>query len=84
MGLQTLLPEILRGFDDLKWASLIGGPIPQLLNVIAIGIAHFVWKDASFHQVAVISILSSFTSSAVFCDASRLAACSSMGRNRAF
>lgn len=65
ISLQTLLPEILRGFDDLKWASLLGGPIPQLFGVIVVGAANFIWKQATFQQVAYLSIFASFATSAV-------------------
>lgn len=65
LGLQTLLPEILRGFSDLKWASILSGPVPQLISVLILGTVHFAVKDATFYQVASFSIVACFLSSFV-------------------
>lgn len=65
VGLQTLMPEILRGFNDLKWASLLGGPVPQLITVLVVGVAHFAYKQVSFERIATLCILSSFAASSI-------------------
>lgn len=64
ISLQNLLPEVLRGFNDIKWASLLSGPIPQLFSVAAIAMAHFLLKDVGFEIVAPLIIISSLACSA--------------------
>lgn len=57
IGAQTLSTEIIRGFDDLKWASLFSGPIPQLLNVTFIGLAYVIWRKLAFESAAGLTIV---------------------------
>jgi len=53
---QTLTTELIRGFDDLKWASLFGGPIPQFCNIVLIGGAHLIWKNLGFTVAAGLTV----------------------------
>jgi O-antigen/teichoic acid export membrane protein len=34
LSFQSLIPEMLRGLDDIKWASLLSGPVPQLVSLV--------------------------------------------------
>jgi O-antigen/teichoic acid export membrane protein len=65
VALQNLMPELIRGFDDLKWASILSGPLPQALTVAAIGIGVLFVGKLSFEQAASFSILANFGCSAV-------------------
>ena len=56
VSLQSLSPELLRGFDDLKWASLLTGPVPQFFSASLVGIGWLFWGTLSFHQAAVLVI----------------------------
>ncbi len=59
LGLQNLMPEILRGFDDVKWASLFAGPIPNFCNLILVGGASLIWRRLSFEQAAALTTTAS-------------------------
>jgi O-antigen/teichoic acid export membrane protein len=37
LSFQNLVPEMIRGLDDIKWASLLSGPVPQLLSLLFLG-----------------------------------------------
>ena len=37
LSFQNLIPEMVRGFDDIKWASLLSGPVPQLVALVSLG-----------------------------------------------
>ena len=63
-GMQNLVPEIVRGFDDLKWASLLSGPIPQICIFVSITAAHLIWKNLTYSQAAIFFIAGSLACSA--------------------
>jgi O-antigen/teichoic acid export membrane protein len=37
LSFQNLIPEMVRGLDDIKWASLLSGPVPQLVALLFLG-----------------------------------------------
>ena len=37
LSFQNLIPEMVRGLDDIKWASLLSGPVPQLVALVFLG-----------------------------------------------
>lgn len=66
IGLQNLLPEIIRGFDDLKWASLLSGPIPQAASVLCLGIGALTEHgDVAYYEAAALMIVGSLLASVI-------------------
>jgi O-antigen/teichoic acid export membrane protein len=43
IAFQNLLPELVRGFDDIKWASLLSGPVPQGFALLLLG-GFWLWR----------------------------------------
>lgn len=58
VALQNLVPEIMRGFDDVKWASLLSGPIPQAFCATVVGIGELVQGRLTFQQASLLFIFS--------------------------
>lgn len=65
LGFQSLLPDVIRGFNDLKWASLLAGPIPQLFNIVVVGTGAFFLGGLTFPQLAALTIFANLACSAV-------------------
>ena len=65
VSLQSLLPEILRGFDDLKWASLLSGPVPQFISLAIVALAWWQMKHLDYMEAACCVIASQFACAAV-------------------
>ena len=55
MSLQSLLAEILRGFRDIRLATLFSGPVRNVLTTCLLAAIWLARGQSSLHQVLVIS-----------------------------
>lgn len=57
---QTLIGEIFRGLQQLRWASLFGdqGTLTRLLTVFFLTIIWYVFSKSTLHQIVTLAVLS--------------------------
>ena len=53
LAFQILVPELIRGLDDIKWASLLSGPLPQGLALLLLVGFWLWWGRLTFEQGAL-------------------------------
>ena len=63
IAFQNLIPELIRGFDDIKWASLLSGPLPQGFALVLLGGFWLLRGHIAFQEGGALVILAGFIAS---------------------
>jgi O-antigen/teichoic acid export membrane protein len=58
LGLQTLISETFRGFQNLKMAVIFGGVISGLLSAAVFSVGWFVWSSLTLEVVLAVTVAS--------------------------